>query len=202
MLKVFGRTPPPPPLAHVNLTYLPPNSSRSSIKRVSNRCIIRSFIEVPARNREYANFVTLNEMRGMCSPDRFHRQCDGNKARVHVSPCYEITFVGLSSLLSRQFFPAEVTNQQRYIYIYIHRRYHHILSTVESLNPKSRCITMPRALRLLVGRANARIEEEKEEDDRHLSNCRFVSPFSPPPSPSLLPLEIRMREARRAIRLE
>lgn len=69
------------------------------------------------------------------------------------------------------------------IYIYIHRRYHHILSKVESLNPKSRCITMPRALRLLVGRANARIEEEKEEDDRHLSNCRFVSPFSPPPPP-------------------
>lgn len=126
----------------------------------------------------------------MCSPDRFHRQCDGNKARVHVSPCYEITFVGLSSLLSRQFFPAEVTNQQRYIYIYIHHRYHHILSTVESLNPKSRCITMPRALRLLVGRGSRRRKR------RTIAIYRTAGSLvlSPPPLP--LPPPPRDQNAR------
>lgn len=109
-----------------------------------------------------------------------------NKASVHVHVLRGITFVGLSSLrfetiFSSRYYEQRYTRQYTYIHIYIPSR--------KSESKITRWITMPRAWS-----SSSRIER----DDCHLSSCRLVSPFFFFPSSS----GIRMREARRAIRLE
>lgn len=103
-----------------------------------------------------------------------------NKASVHVHVLRGITFVGLSSLRFETIFPARYYKQ-------LYTRQLYIPSTVESLNPKS------------CGELRCRMREAGRRGSRgtiaiYRAASRFVSPFFFP--------GIRMREARRAIRLE